>query len=117
MLNWMKPSKPPGCCRSSDIYSKGRNLRSGATEQSIEIVHNAIRQGTIKKEDFLKWVAGAYECEIDSFAHNQLAIVVGNAPTHCRAKEIVEHNPGVQVIRLGSYNPALSGVEVAWSGW
>ena len=44
-------------------------------------------------------------------AHNQLALVIDNATAHCRADEIAEANPSVQVIRLGPYSPELHGIE------
>ena len=42
-------------------------------------------------------------------------VVIDNAPAHCKAEEIVEANPCVQVIRLGPYSPALNGIEACWS--
>ena len=52
-------------------------------------------------------------CKIKGIAHNELAVVIDNAPAHCKAEEIVEANPGVQVMRLGPYSPVLNGIE-AW---
>ena len=54
-------------------------------------------------------------CENIRIAHNQLAIVIDNAPAHSRAETIVEENPGVQMICLGPYSPALNGIEACWS--
>ena len=66
--------------------------------------------------DFLQWLqALVNECQIKGIANNELAIVIGNAPTHCRGEDIVETNSGVHIIRLGPYSPALNGIEACWS--
>ena len=97
--------------------SKGQNLHIiGAIEQTIGIVYYTIRQGSLKKEDFLQLLQELVNaCEIKGIAYNELAVVIDNALAHCEAGEIVEANPGVQVIRLGPYSPALNGIEACWS--
>ena len=79
---------------------KNQNLHTiGAILQTIGVVYYTIQQGNLKKEDFLQWLqALVNECQIKGIASNELAIVIGNAPVHCRAEDIVETNPGVQII-------------------
>ena len=90
--------------------SKGQNLHIiGSMEQTIGIVYYTIRQGSLKKEDFPQWLQELVNaCEIKGIAHNELAVVIDNVPAHCKAEEIVEANPGVQVIRLGPYTVLYS---------
>ena len=96
---------------------KNQNLHTiGAILQTIGVVYYTIQQGNLKKEDFLQWLqALVNECQIKGIANNELAIVIGNAPTHCRGEDIVETNSGVHIIRLGPYSPALNGIEACWS--
>ena len=96
---------------------KGQNLHIiGAIEQTIGVVYYTIQQGSLKKEDFLQWLqALVNECQINGIANNELAVVTDNAPARCRAEDIVETNPCVQIIRLGPYSPALNGIEACWS--
>ena len=54
-------------------------------------------------------------CEIKGIAHDKLAVVTDNVPAHCKAEEIVEANPAVQVIRLEPYSLALNRIEACWS--
>ena len=73
----------------------GQNLHIiGAIEQ-LDSVYYTIRQGSLKKEDFLQWLQELVDaCEIKGIAHNELAVVIDNDPTHCKAEKFVEANPG-----------------------
>ena len=97
--------------------TKGQNLHIiGAVEQSLGMVYYTIREGSFKKEDFLEWLKSLVDnCEIKGIAPDELAVVIDNAPAHSIAERIVDYRNGVQVIRLGSYSPALNGIESCWS--
>ena len=86
-----------GCRAVAARYAyKGQNLHIiGAIEQ-LDSVYYTIRQGSLKKEDFLQWLQELVNaCEIKGIAHSELAVVIYNAPAHCKAQKIVEANPGV----------------------
>ena len=67
----------------------GQNLHIiGAIEQTIGIVYYTIRQGTLKKEDFLQWLHWELvnACKIKGIAHNELAVVIDNAPSTLQSR-------------------------------
>lgn len=97
--------------------TKGQNLHIiGAVEQTLGVVYHTIREGSLKKEDFLEWLKCLVdECETKGIAPDELTVVIDNAPAHSLAERIVDYRQGVRVIRLGPYSPALNGIESCWS--